>query len=78
ESDFSPLDVDGDSYVDSFYSKAYVKHLFKANELLGLQIASVHNLNFYLWLVREARVQIQAGTFLEWKNEMATKLTTRL
>lgn len=78
ENDFSPLDVDGESYVDSFYSKAYVKHLFKANELLGLQIASVHNLNFYLWLVREARVQIQAGTFLEWKNEMAGKLTTRL
>lgn len=78
ENDFSPLDPDGESYVDSYYSKAYVKHLFKANELLGLQIASVHNLNFYLWLVREARNQIKAGTFLEWKNGMATKLTTRL
>jgi len=78
ENDFSPLDPDGESYVDSYYSKAYVKHLFKANELLGLQIASVHNLSFYLWLVREARKQIKTGNFLEWKNGMAAKLTTRL
>lgn len=76
--DFSPLDPDGTSPVDHQYSKAYVRHLFAANELLGLYIASVHNLSFYLWLVREARRQIQAGTFTAWKNEMVQRVTQRL
>ena len=78
ENDFSPLDPDGESYVDQYYSKAYLKHLFKANELLGLQIASVHNLHFYLWLVREARKHILDDTFSEWKNKMSKVLTVRL
>jgi len=78
EDDFSPLDENGTSYVDSFYTKAYVKHLFKANELLGLQIASIHNLAFYLWLVGEARKRIINGDFTSWKNMMVVKLGTRL
>jgi queuine tRNA-ribosyltransferase len=78
ENDFSPLDPDGESFVDHFYSKAYVRHLFHAEELLALQIATAHNLNFYLRLVREARKQIQQGTFANWKNEMVKKLGTRL
>ena len=78
ENDFSPLDETGESYVDSFYSKAYVKHLFKANEILALQIASLHNLAFYLWLVGEARKRIIDGSFVTWKNEMADVLTRRL
>jgi queuine tRNA-ribosyltransferase len=78
ERDFSPLDPDGDSFVDHFYSKAYVRHLFVAEELLALQIATIHNLNFYLRLVRKAREKIIEGTFASWKNEMVTKLTTRL
>ncbi len=76
--DFSPLDENGTSYVDHFYSKAYVAHLFKAQELLAMQIASMHNLAFYLWLVGEARKQIQAGTFSEWKRGMVEKLGRRL
>jgi len=78
ENDFSPLDETGESYVDTFYSKAYVKHLFKANEILALQIASLHNLAFYLWLVGEARKRIIDGSFVAWKNEMADVLTRRL
>lgn len=76
--DFSPLDPNGDSFVDTMYSKAYVRHLFQANEYLGRQIASLHNLRFYLWLVKEARTKIQEGTFAEWKNQMVPKLQTRL
>lgn len=76
--DFSPLDPDGVSPVDHMYSKAYVRHLFATNELLSLYIASVHNLSFYLWLVREARRQIQAGTFVPWKREMVERVTNRL
>lgn len=76
--DFSPLDPNGDSFVDAMYSKAYVRHLFQANEYLGRQIASLHNLRFYLWLVKEARTKIQEGTFAEWKNQMVPKLQTRL
>lgn len=76
--DLSPLDENGRSYVDSFYSKAYVRHLFAAKEALGQQIASIHNLAFYLWLVGEAREQIKAGTFGEWKNMMVPKLKNRL
>ena len=78
ENDFSPLDETGESYVDSFYSKAYVKHLFKANEILALQIASLHNLAFYLWLVGEARKRIIDGSFVAWKKEMADVLTRRM
>ncbi|MFM7815096.1 MAG: tRNA guanosine(34) transglycosylase Tgt [Flavobacteriales bacterium] len=78
EKDFSPLDPDGESYVDSFYTKAYVRHLFVAEELLALQIATLHNLNFYLRLERKAREKIIEGTFASWKNEMVKKLATRL
>jgi queuine tRNA-ribosyltransferase len=78
ESDFSPLDPDGESYVDQFYSKAYVRHLFVADELLALQIATAHNLNFYLRLVQTAREKIIEGTFNEWKNKMVPQLMQRL
>ncbi len=78
ENDFSPLDPDGTSYVDTYYTKAYVKHLFKANEILGLQIASIHNLAFYLQLVTEARQHIIDGDFFSWKNKMVKVLGTRL
>jgi queuine tRNA-ribosyltransferase len=78
ESDFSPLDESGDSYVDSFYTKAYVRHLFAANEILALQIASVHNLNFYLRLVEKARKKIIEGTFAAWKDETVKRLSVRL
>ena len=76
--DFSPLWPGGASYVDTAYSKAYVRHLFIANELLALQIASIHNLAFYLWLVREARKHIQDGDFHAWKEDMVTRLGRRL
>lgn len=76
--DFSPLDINGTSYVDQTYSKAYVRHLFKANEILGMQIASIHNLAFYLWLVGEARIHIEQGDFISWKNSMVKKLSLRL
>ncbi|PVX50988.1 tRNA-guanine transglycosylase [Balneicella halophila] len=78
EKDFSPLDPDGTSFVDSAYSKAYVRHLIKANEMLGAQICSQHNIAFYLWLVREARTHINNGNFNLWKNEMVKKLGVRL
>ena len=78
ENDFSPLDESGDSYVDTFYTKAYVRHLFAANEILALQIASVHNLNFYLRLVEKAREKIIEGTFVAWKDETVKRLSVRL
>ena len=78
EDDFSPIDPDGHTYVDTYYTKAYLRHLFAANEFLGKQIASIHNLGFYLWLVREARRQIVAGTFLMWKTKMVTDMSNRL
>ncbi len=78
ENDFSPIDPNGTSFVDSQYSKAYLRHLIKANERLAAQIASIHNLAFYLWLVGEARTKINEGTFLEWKKMMVKKLDTRL
>jgi queuine tRNA-ribosyltransferase len=77
ENDFSPLDEEGDSFVDSFYTKAYVRHLFAAEELLGLQIATIHNLNFYLRLVKKAREKIIEGTFAQWKNEVVPRLSQR-
>lgn len=76
--DFSLLDPNGTSYVDKSYSKAYVRHLFMAKENLGGQIASIHNLAFYLWLMKEARKQIVDGTFSSWKDAMVKKLGTRL
>ena len=76
--DHSILDEEGTSFVDKEYTKAYVRHLFKAKEMLGGMIASLHNLAFYLWLVGEARKQIQAGTFSSWKENMVKKVTTRL
>ena len=77
ENDFSPLDENGYSYVDTLYSKAYLRHLFAANEFLGKQIATLHNLGFYLWLVRTARARILAGDFLDWKEELTQKLNRR-
>jgi queuine tRNA-ribosyltransferase len=76
--DFSPLDPDGTSYVDAVYTKAYVRHLFISQELLALQIASIHNLAFYLWLVGEARKHIIAGDFSVWKEKMVKQLGQRL
>jgi queuine tRNA-ribosyltransferase len=78
ERDFSPLDPDGDSFVDSFYTKAYVRHLFASEEILAMQIGTLHNLNFYLRLVSKAREKILEGTFASWKNEMVNKLMQRL
>ena len=78
KNDFSPLDEFGSSYVDRFYSKAYVRHLFVSKELLAMQIASLHNLAFYLWLVGEARTHIQQGDFSSWKKEMVSQLGKRL
>jgi len=76
--DFSPLDPNGTSYADIQYSRAYLRHLTVAGERLAAQIASVHNLAFYLWLVKEARKHIIEGDFTEWKNIMIKKVTTRL
>jgi queuine tRNA-ribosyltransferase len=78
ENDFSPIDEMGITFVDTMYSKAYLRHLFASNELLGKQIASIHNLGFYLWLVREARKHILAGDFTPWKNRMVKQLDQRL
>jgi len=78
ENDFSAIDEMGITFVDTMYSKAYLRHLFASKELLGKQIASIHNLGFYLWLVREARKHILAGDFTEWKNRMVKQLDKRL
>ena len=78
EDDFSPIELDGASAVDTLYSKAYLHHLFHAKELLAMQIASIHNLAFYLWLVGEARKHIMADDFALWKPLMLAKLSTRL
>lgn len=76
--DFSPIDTDGHCFADEQYSKAYLHHLFKAKELLAMQIASIHNLAFYLWLVREARRQILNDTYVAWKAQMLPRLSQRL
>lgn len=76
--DFSPIEEDGASYVDTLYTKAYLRHLFHAQEHLAAMIASLHNLAFYLWLVGEARKRIIDGSFLEWKNRMVKQLMQRL
>ncbi|MEA5005511.1 MAG: tRNA guanosine(34) transglycosylase Tgt [Rikenellaceae bacterium] len=76
--DFSPIDENGTSFVDKCYSRSYLRHLFISSEILGAQIASEHNLAFYLWLVNEARQHIKAGDYTNWKNSMVKKLETRL
>ena len=76
--DFSPLDEEGTSYVDHEYSRAYVKHLFKAGEMLGPMIASIHNLAFYQWLVSEARKHLEEGDFTSWKSTMVKQLSVKL
>ena len=78
KNDFNPVDEALGGYVSTAYSRAYLRHLVINKEILGAQIASVHNLTFYLWLVREARNQILAGTFAGWKNDMVKKVTQRL
>jgi len=76
--DFGPVDPAGHTWVDFQYSRAYLRHLFISGERLGAQIASIHNLGFYLWLVREARERIEAGDFLSWKSLIIPHLKTRL
>lgn len=76
--DFSPIDPMGHTFVDTEYTKAYLRHLFAADEYLGKQIATIHNLGFYMWLVREARRQILAGTFRTWKDMMVKQMDQRL
>ena len=78
ENDFSAIDDMGITYVDTLYSKAYLRHLFASKELLGKQIASIHNLGFYLWLTREARKHILLGDFAVWKDKMVKQMNKRL
>ncbi len=78
DDDYSPIDPMGNTWVDTDYSKAYLRHLFVSDEYLGKQIATIHNLGFYMWLVREARRQIIAGTFYAWKEKMVKQMATRL
>ncbi|MEG1586098.1 MAG: tRNA guanosine(34) transglycosylase Tgt [Bacteroidales bacterium] len=76
--DFSPIQADGPSEVDRIYSRAYLRHLFIADEILAMQIASIHNLAFYVWLTQEARKHIIAGDFKHWKDDMIERVTRRL
>jgi queuine tRNA-ribosyltransferase len=76
--DFSVIEEEGNSYVDNMYSKAYLRHLFAANEILGQMIASLHNLGFYMWLMAESRAKIIDGTFADWKNKMVKQLSERI
>lgn len=78
ENDFSEIDEEGTTFVDKEYTKAYLRHLFAANEYLGKQIATIHNLGFYMRLVREARNHIFAGTFSKWKDKMVKQMDKRL
>lgn len=78
ERDFTAIDPNGEAFVDSVYTKAYLRHLFISKEILGAQIASIHNLAFYLWLVGQAREHIMAGDFATWKDQMVKKVSTRL
>lgn len=77
KNDFSVLDDEAYSWVDTYYSKAYLRHLFSVNELLGKQIASIHNIGFYLWLVKEARKRILNGDFLDWKTKMVEQMRSK-
>ncbi|MEO7990341.1 MAG: tRNA guanosine(34) transglycosylase Tgt [Chryseolinea sp.] len=76
--DLSAIDSNLGGYASTFYSKAYLRHLIISKEILGAQIASIHNLTFYLWLVKQARIKIQEGTFVEWKNKMVKQVSQRL
>lgn len=78
ERDYSPIDPRGTSFVDTTYTKAYLRHLFAAGEMLGPIIASLHNLAFYLQLVKEAAIHIEQGDFLPWKNKTVKKLEQRI
>lgn len=78
KNDFSPLEADSELFADTQYTKAYLRHLMQSKEILAAQIASLHNLHFYLWLMKEARSQIIAGTFYDWKNKMVKQLAQRL
>ncbi len=78
KSDFSPIDANSTASTSRFYTKAYLRHLIHSGELLGAQIASIHNLAFYLWLVKEARMHIRAGDFASWKDKMVKQLDQRL
>ena len=78
ETDFSPIEADGASYVDTLYSKAYLRHFFHAQELLAMQIASIHNLAFYLWFAGEARKHIIAGDFSTWKPMMVQRVSDKI
>ena len=78
EDDFTELDPCGTSFVDHHYTRAYVRHLIHAQEMLGLEILSIHNLAFYLWLVGEARKHILAGDFKTWKDEITPRLMQRM
>jgi queuine tRNA-ribosyltransferase len=78
KNDFTPIEKNGASFVDESFSKAYLRHLIVSKEILGAQIASLHNLSFYLWLVTEARNRIIEGSFAVWKSEMIQKLSVRL
>jgi queuine tRNA-ribosyltransferase len=75
--DFSPLEEGGDVFVDKEYSKAYLRHLFISKEILSAMIATIHNLGFYMWLMKEARKKIEEGNFREWKDVMVKKLMER-
>jgi queuine tRNA-ribosyltransferase len=76
--DYSKIDPNGTSYVDKTYSKSYLRHLFTNNELLAKQIATLHNIRFYMWLMEESRKHIKIGDFYSWKNTMVKKLNIRL
>jgi queuine tRNA-ribosyltransferase len=76
--DFSPIDAEAPNHSSRYHTKAYLRHLFVANEILGMQIATLHNLSFYLWLVTEARQRILDGSFYAWKNEMVPRLEQKL
>ena len=78
KNDFSPIEADSGLFADTTYSKAYLRHLVHSGEILGAQIATLHNLHFYLWLVAEARAKIIAGEFSHWKNKMVARLGQRL
>jgi queuine tRNA-ribosyltransferase len=78
KNDFTSIDNEGDSIVDSQYTKAYLRHLFIAKEMLGSMIASQHNLSFYLWLVRESRKHIITGDFKDWKDKMIVNVSRRI
>jgi queuine tRNA-ribosyltransferase len=78
KNDFSPINAESDLFADLNYSKAYLRHLLHSKEILGAQIATLHNLHFYLWLVSEAREKIISGDFYDWKNKMAVQLSQRL